>query len=337
MRHLHLFVLICLASFVFGCAGQAPTPTAPAPTAAPKKSGTIRLYDLVNVDVRDVPMLMALDDLRAQGYTVEPTFLSGSTLILDGAARGEAELAMASSQNTWAAIAKCAPLRTIVQFTAGTAILATPKELNDCRALEGKRVALPSPRGLNVSLLNLYLKEKCGDVKPEFISISESAARQAALFGGQVEASLMPGEEIFKLEEKAPGKFHVLISLAQNYPTIKGDGYVVNRAWAEKNPEVVKDFIRALLTAQRRVVANPQLLYDESAKRLKLEPATIKQIADDYLKAGIWDANGGFSTENLQTTMDFLVMNGLLEKALPIQDVADLSYLNAVLDEMGRK
>lgn len=328
---------ILFASIVFlvmGCAGQAPTS---APTVAAKKTGTLRLYDLVNVDVRDVPMLMALDDLRAQGYVVEPSFLSGSTLILDGAARGDAELAMASNQNAWAAIAKGARLRTIVQFTAATTILATPTTIKNCNELGGKRIGLPAVRGMNVSLLNLYLREKCGGVQPEFVVIGESAARQAALLSGQLDAVLVPGEEIFKLEENAPGKFHTLIPLGKAFPAVRLDTYLVNQDWAQKNPEMVKDFLRALLTAQRRVVADPQLLYAESAKRLKIEPATIKVIADQYLQDGIWDLNGGLTNENLQSTMDFMVANGLTEKALPLQDVADLSYLNAVLDEIGRK
>jgi hypothetical protein len=39
----------------------------------------------------------------------------------------------------------------------------------------------------------------------------------------------------------------------------------------------------------------------------------------------------------LQDTIDFLVDTGAMEPGLKVEDVADLSYLNAVLDEIGRE
>ena len=52
---------------------------------------------------------------------------------------------------------------------------------------------------------------------------------------------------------------------------------------------------------------------------------------------GIWDLNGGLTAGNIQDTIDFLVAIEKLPEGLGVEDVADLSYLEAVLEEMGRQ
>jgi len=111
----------------------------------------------------------------------------------------------------------------------------------------------------------------------------------------------------------------------------------VRREWARQNPEVVHDYLRELLLAQRAVLADPQLLSDGIVKYLAEEPAQARELADAYLKAKIWDANGGLSTQSVEYTLQFLRDGGLLSAGSRPEDVADVSYLNSVLDELGRK
>jgi ABC-type nitrate/sulfonate/bicarbonate transport system substrate-binding protein len=186
-------------------------------------------------------------------------------------------------------------------------------------------------------LLKLYLKQSCGSAQPQLIVIPESAARTAALLAGELDAAIMPGEESFTLEKQAAGKFHLLVAISKEFQNVQVDGLHLRKDWAEKNPGVVKDFLRALLTAHRQVLASPQLLYAESVKRLGLDADTAQQIGSAHLQLGIWSANGGLTTENVQSTIDFLTSIGSLPPGLKASDVADLSYLSAVLDEIGRQ
>jgi hypothetical protein len=79
------------------------------------------------------------------------------------------------------------------------------------------------------------------------------------------------------------------------------------------------------------------VLYEQAVSRLKITPEEAKQIGDAYLQAGLWDPNGGLTAENVQYTLDFFKNAKGVPASLKVDDVADLSYLNAVLDEMGRK
>jgi ABC-type nitrate/sulfonate/bicarbonate transport system substrate-binding protein len=333
------FVVICL--FVAACAATPLTPP-PAPTAPPEptaaaKSGTLRFFDLVNLDVRDIPMLLALDDLQAQGYKVEKTYVASSTLITEALSKGDADIGIFNSQTAWTAVAKGAPIRTIIEFTGPTTIVAAKNEIADCHGLAGKRVGTPTTTGANPALVALYMHTKCSDEKFDYVVLADAAARSAALLSGNLDASLMPGEDFLKVQDQAPGKFHVLISFAQEYPDVLVDALHARREWLDQNPQLAHDFITAILKANRAIGSNPQLLYDEAAKRLQIDPAVAKEIADTHLKNAIWSSNGGLSAEKIQSSLDFYSDKTGLKKGMKVEDVADLSFLNKVLDEMGRK
>jgi ABC-type nitrate/sulfonate/bicarbonate transport system substrate-binding protein len=344
-------ILIGLVTLFAGCATNIPMPTTappavntspapstlPAPSNATTKTGTLRFFDLQNLDVRDVPMRMALDDLKSQGYTVEITPLANSTLITEALARGEADLGVFNTQTAWTAITKGAPIRTVLQFSGATFVIAATSDITDCKDLDGKRVGLPTTSGTNPALLAQYLVENCDDAKPEFIVIPESAGRTAALLAGELDATMLPGEELIKIDAQAPGRFHALIPLSQAFSGIQVDALHAREEWIEQNPELLKDLIRAVLKANRSVIENPQQLYDEAVERLELDPATAKAIGDIHLQAKVWSPNGGLTEENMQNTLSFYQDNLEMDMNLTVESVADLSHLNAVLDEMGRK
>lgn len=325
--------LLCLIGT--GCSQEKATPTASGEEL--RKSGTLRYFDLFNLDVRDVPWMMALDELAAQGYSIEKTYLTSSALLADALVRGSADLAMMNNQTAWIAISKGAPIRTITEFTANTTKLAVPIGVQSCGDLDGRRLAVPSTGGMNTLLLKTYLEQNCPNATPQFLVIPESTARAAALLAGEIDAEVVPGEELIKLQLQAPGRFHSIMSYAESFPLLHAESFHVRRQWAQENPELLKDFLRALLRAQRQVAEDAELLRAEAVRRLSLEPAAARAIGESHLKDSIWDPNGGLTTENIQDTIDFLTNAGAISPGLRTADVADLSYLNAVLQEIDRR
>lgn len=343
------FAALLLSLVAAGCAVQAPaqqpaalgntplSPGASAPTQPPAKSGRIRFVYLTSVDMRDVPILIAFDALRAQGYTVEQTAMANSNLLVDVIARGDADMGTGSNQPLWTAISKGADLTTIAQKFTSTSMLMTKQEIKTCADLNGKSVASTAPGNSNSALLEEYVKRNCPGTKFNFVTIQDTVSRAAALISGSVDGTIIDLEFGLDLEKRSPGAFHALFSIAKTFPDVQVSGISVNRVWLKKNPELVKDFLRELIKANRQIIEHPELLYSESVKRFKLEPAFAKQVADEYLETGVWDPNGGMTRENTQRTIDFLAGINALPAGLKADDVADLSYLNSVLDELGRK
>lgn len=315
---------------------SAPT-AAPTQTLAPKKSGKIRLMVIANSDIRDIPMAQAVDTLKAQGYQVEVTQMVNGTLITEALARGDAELGSFNNQTIWTAVAKGVKAKTIMQRLSFPNIIVAPKETKDCRVLDGKPFAISAQTGLNPILIEQYLQRKCPNTKSQYLVIPDSGGRLAALTTGAVSAALMPLEEFLKVQQDAPGKYATLVDLTQEFPLLQVNGVHARGDWLEQNPEAAKDFVRATLLAHRYAIANPSIMYDKVVEQIKVDRNTAKVLVDAYISVNAWDPNGVLTRENVQYTLDFLKDIKAVPTELQYADIADLSILEAVLKEIGRK
>ncbi len=326
-----LFLFVILA---VGC--MAPTPTPPSGPTASASRGTIRVASSGAPAIRYIPTYLAYDLLRAQGYTIEIVELARFDLVPEAIAKGDVEIGSLSPQGGWSAIANGAPLQSVVaQFAPTWAIVASGR-VKGCQDLATHPVAFSTSIGVNQTLLVDYAKRTCG-VTPEILVVGDSKARLAALLGGQIDATLLDLEERLQAEQQAAGKFHVILNGAREFPNLQIANFAVRREWAEQNPTVLQDFLRALLTANRQILNDPQLLREQISKHFQYDAAKSQQLADAYLAAHVWDANGGFREPDVQFTLDLLKNAGSLDAKLQVSDVANLTYLNAVLDEIGRR
>ena len=303
----------------------------------PLKSGTIRFALLDTTDVKDVPWLMALDSLEEQGYTTEVVNFGKSSLIPPALVQGDIDIAVGSTTLNWAAIAQGADIATVVGKVNTSFLLITNMDVQSCGDLDGKVLTFATRQSVGYVMFEEYLDQNCPGTGPEILLISGSANRVAGLELGEVDGAYLELEHWLRLQETAPGEFQVLIDFAKEFPEVQIETFNVRREWAEENREQVEDFVRALLVANRSVIADSQLLRDGIVKHLSIDPARAQELAEAYLLEQIWDPNGQLSSENVQATLDFLSAAGMLPADLKVEDVADLSYLNAVLDEIGRQ
>jgi ABC-type nitrate/sulfonate/bicarbonate transport system substrate-binding protein len=328
------FVLSC--QLVIGCSAPPARRDEPGAPKNPPQPATLRFLDLVNQDVRDVPLLMAFDDLAAQGYFIEKRYLTGSAVMADLLARGEADIAMLNNQVAWSAAARGAPIRTVSLFTGPSGMLAARPHVRTCADLHGRRVGTPTASGPSPLQLSLYIERHCPGARPQALVIPESAARAAALAAGRLDASLLPGEELFKLQRQAPGSVRAMMTYAEEFPDVQLDGLHVNRTWAAAHPGAVTDFVRAQVRAYRLVQARPERLFEEAVSRLAIDAETATAVGEWHLMRRMWDANGGLTAANVQFTIDFLTRAQALPGGMTVDQVADLAYLDAVLAELGR-
>lgn len=334
MRTLSICLLLLLTGILAACATPVSvlSPATP-PATGPKK---IRVAVASTTTVRYIPSEMAYELLATQGYMIEKIVLARFDLVPEAIIRGNADFGAVSPQGSWSAAAKGAPLVSIAAQSGPTWSIVANARVRDCTDLVKYPAAFSTTTGLNQSILTDWAKKTC-NVVPQFLVVGDSKSRLMALSAGQIDVASLEIEDHLELEDAMPGKFHVVLNSALQAPDVVIATFAVARPWAAKNPEIVKDFIRAILTVHRRILDNPQLLRDEIAKRMGVDAARSQELADAYLTANVWDVNGGINPRNLQLTLDFLKETSGLPADLKTSDVADLSYLNAVLDEIGRK
>ena len=338
MKYVHVFFLVSGAIISSACAVMvSPTSTATGMPAVPPKSGTIRVGFPTTADMGDVPSLMAHELLSAQGYTIQSTAFASVDIEAAALAQGEIDIANGSMRTLWPAIGKGADARTIMEQVANVWLLIDKPEFQTCADLMGKRIAFTSNSSLNRALFDAYTQQHCPALKFEQLTISGSDTRAAALLAGELDATPLELADWIQLEQKAPKQFQVLVTFAQELPNLKTTGVHVRRAFAEKNALAVRDYVRAVLTVHRTIKTHPTELTNATVKFLKLDAPTAQTIAQAYLARNVWDVNGGLTREDVQYSVDFFTRTKSIPEGLTADAVADLSYLNAVLAEIGRK
>lgn len=289
------------------------------------------------VDFEDIASLIAQARLADQGYSIIPTFYAQSELAVDALARGDADFGNGAERTFWAAAAKGAPIRSVVEQAANAWSIYAIPEIKTCADLQGMRLAQHSEGAVSKAMTDAYLQENCPGTEPNVLIIPGSENRAAALLAGEIDATPVELSDAVQIELQAPGRFHILTNFAKDVPKLKTTGIYVNTNFAQEHPEAVKDYIRALLTVHREIAENPDMLVQEASKWLPIEPETLQKIAQAYFDIKAFDPNGGLDEDSIQYSIDFYVKGGSMDAGATVDDVADLSYLNEVLDEIGRQ
>ncbi len=302
--------------------------------AAGQKRGTIRVEMEADADVPDIQWLLAMHLLEEQGYTIEKTSFADLTLSTVALAEDKLDVASPGNKVAWTAIDKGAPIFTFADTYDNTALLVVRKDIQTCEDLDGMSLAIPSLGAVQASLVSGYLSARCAHVQPRIVILKGGSNRTAALLTGEVDAATQDIGDLIQLEREKPGEFHALAVFAEEFPGMQIASYVVRRGFAEEHPETVKDVIRALFTARRQLQGS-EALRRAMIEYLGLEPGEAQEMSQAYVSRGIWDASGTYTLQDVQFTLDFLQEYGELPPGLQAKDVADLSYYDAVVDEIG--
>jgi NitT/TauT family transport system substrate-binding protein len=331
--------LTLVSVLVVACATAPPmapkTPFTAVPEASAARRGTMRLDVPADADVADVPWLVAVDSLKEQGYRIEAMSFADSALGAAAMAQGDLDVGCFSNQVAWAATGKGAPILTIMDRSANPQMIISTKDMQTCADLDGRSVAVPSVTAVTAAMLDAYVERNCPEAEPQTVIVSGGSNRTAALLSGAVDAAMQDIDDLIKIEREQPGQFHPLIVFALEFPGLHVQSYMARSGFAEQHPEMLKDVIRALFAA-RLSLQDPGALREAIIKYVDLEPDKAQQAAEIYLTREFWDLSGSYKLESVQATLDFLQEHATLPPGLKAEDVADLSYYEAVLDEIGR-
>jgi ABC-type nitrate/sulfonate/bicarbonate transport system substrate-binding protein len=317
------FIVVCAVSWM-ACERAAPAPPRP----------VINVGYAGEADFIDLPSLIAHERLRAHGYRIEATFFSASDVAIQAVSRGSVDVAHGSMISAWTAVSRGAHLRTVMDHVANPYRLISGPGVEKCSDVTGRRLGLPAESSVSAQLVHAYIDEECPSAKPDVLLLAESSSRAAAFLAGGVDAGALELSSWLWLQKRAPDRFRMLSDFSTRWPNIKTTGVHVNTDFAALHSEAVRDYLRALLDANRDVMANPDLLVSEAnAKMGRTEDWAAD--ARSYLEAGVWPQRGGFSRDDVEATLTFFKKFSHLDRQLTVDAVADVSFLEDVLAHWG--
>jgi len=351
-----LRVSALLIVFVFtlaACqAGASPTPgsdetdppdeTAGEETMAPETSEPEPVAFTVgftSIGISSVPFLAAIDELRAEGYEIDTPELAESELVTEGVAQNEFQFGSGANNSSLAAIAQDAEIRWIVDRTLNEWQVYAREGIETCDDLVNSRVAIHSPGSVSGAMLRDWVNNNCSeDVANSYepLIIEGSQNRLAALLADQIDASPVEFGDALILDEE--GGFQRTVSFATDLPELHPTSVYGNSTWMADNPEVTTALIRELLEQHRRINSEDGYLLELYQEYLPEEASgeNAEAIANAYVDAGIFPDDGGLDEAAVQYTIDFFGPDGTgdIDTELTLDQVADLSYLQAAQDEL---
>jgi NitT/TauT family transport system substrate-binding protein len=318
-----------------------PAPT-PAPTPVPPTNSKDFWVGFTSVGLSSAPFLAAIRDLNENhGYDIKTPILAQSELVAEGVAQGQFAFGSGANNGVLAAVNKGANLKILVDRVANEWTLYVRNDITECAGLEGKRLALHSDGAVSTAMVRNYIKVNCEGTAPQEIFIEGSPNRVAALLADQVDASPLELGDSITIDNEASDRYHLLSSFSADLPDLKTTSIYVNGDWAAQNPQSVTDVVRAVIQQFRMVAGDAAYLKTvaEAEVASAINEDTIDQATAKYVELGMFNVNGGVTEANLQYTANFFGPEGTgtVDRVIPLEEWTDLSYLNAVLDELGRQ
>jgi ABC-type nitrate/sulfonate/bicarbonate transport system substrate-binding protein len=323
-----LFALLVLVSAVFA--------------VTPRAVGAAEELTLLSTVTRvvNLPMIVGLRLLeREDGVKVTVKDLRSPEAAMLAVIEGQGQVATGFAP-FYPAIEKNAPVRGVMELSRPEFVVMAKREIATVKALNGVRLASHSPKATVQSLLEYYLKTQPG-VQPNVVFIPEgSPARAEALLRGAVDAAAFDLSAAQVVNDRAPGKFHILVDFTDQ--PVSSSSLVVNNEFAKKKPEVVQKLVRRLLQSYREGARDPRFWVRERGE-------TLKEIDDGKLESQlralvkIFDLNGGLERMKGPGAVDnlsFQVATGNLTGPVgkwKLEQFFDAAPLEAVLKDIGRR
>ncbi len=337
-----LLVLATASALTISACGGGPAPAAPAAPASPAAKAfqgtkTFKVA-FTSIGVSSVPLLAAIDSLRGQGFTIDTPEIAESELSVQGVVKGDFALSSGTTSAVLNAVQKGGKVKILADRVSNEWTVYAVKAITKCAELDGKRLAIHSEGAVSTAMVKNWLATECSAAKPSFLIVPGSDNRYKALLAGQIDASPLELSDAIALESEAGDRFRLITSFAKTLPNIHPTTVYANGDFVDKNPDSVKAVLKGLLEQHRKIAGDAKYFAEITLKYYPgVDKKTNEKSAAQYVGLKMFDVNGGLTEENLKGTIDFFTAAGTVKPGLTVKDVADFSFLQVVLSELGRK
>jgi ABC-type nitrate/sulfonate/bicarbonate transport system substrate-binding protein len=218
------------------------------------------------------------------GLDVEMNFEGASSVIVQAMLAGEANFAGLAGP---AVVSNVVNGGDVIQVAAVVKTFTIPMysqpSINEVAQLKGQKVGVSRFNSIShIAALNIF--QRAGVTGATIIQTGGIPESAAALMSGNVAAAMVPPPQSVMLREKG---FRELIGVKQfrewNIPVVE-NGVASRRSYAEKNPDLVKRFIRAAFEGIRQIYNNKELTMKTLAKYTKI---TDQKLLDESYRFSV--------------------------------------------------
>jgi ABC-type nitrate/sulfonate/bicarbonate transport system substrate-binding protein len=246
----------------------------------------------------------------AQGIDLDVTITPNSTEQMRGLSQGRWDFASTAFDNVlaWSGREGATIVAVLQRGTPLNLPVYTRPEISDWADLRGRPLAVDAVDTAYALVLRRVLLAHGLDLdRGDYELVPVGGRREGSLARGETFAAILSTQE--EAQARADGLIRVTdyTEVLPDYP----DGvYAVNRAWAERNRDLVVRFIRAWLAGARWVADNPQAAIELVSAETGLNRAAAEQQVVGFSPSGALNLPGLQSVLDLRTQFGFTLPMG---------------------------
>jgi NitT/TauT family transport system substrate-binding protein len=243
-----------------------------------------------------------------------------------GATSGIVSASKGAKIRLWVVPQPVTPYHFVARKEAGTTL----------QALVGKNIAVSGIGAISYHIPRIVLERSGVDPeKMKYVAVGSPADRFKALVAGKIDATVVTSTEAAKLANYP--EIIDLVTVPKVVPEIPYEFGMARVEYMQKNPDTIYKLARALIEANRWIVANKAGTIEVGAKIIKGESADVLSKAYDMTEKQLWGVNGDLSKKSYKFTVDFLTKVGYLEKPLSYEEFFDRRFVDRAVKELGRQ
>lgn len=352
-------VLVLVAILAAACTGTAPTPSSseaessppaasePAESSAPSEAegpgepetDTVRVAFASQPDFTQIMDFKWLEDMEAEGLTVEDNYFESSQDAFRALVAGEADVAVGTLLSAILLVQETGEGVKVIasDLQAPDYLLISQPEVESLSDLEGQRVGISTPGDISDTLTRVVLDREGVDVGAvNFVQIGGTGARMSALLEGQIEAGPAHAAEGLTAAEEG---LKNLFAYGEAVPDYLQHGLIVTDDWLAANPNLAQLMVDLFVDSVRWADENKDEYIERSADTVEGPSDEARDQAYDIFKdIGMFAVNGGMSTDLLENTVAIETEVGTLDDSAPaIEEWADPSFVESYLERNGEQ
>ena len=313
--------------------------TAPSEAAAEPETDTVRVAFASQPDFTQIMNFKWLEDMEAEGLTVEDNYFESSQDAFRALVAGEADVAVGTLLSAILLVQETGEGVKVIasDLQAPDYLLISQPDVGSVADLEGQRVGISTPGDISDTLTRVVLTREGVDVDAvNFVQIGGTGARMAALLEGQIEAGPAHAAEGLTAAEEG---LKNLFAYGSAIPDYLQHGLIVTDEWIANNPNLTQLMVDMFVESTRWANDNKDEYIERSADTVEGPSDTARdQAYDIFQEINMFAINGGMSAELLENTVAVEQEVGTLGDDVPaVEEWADPSFVENYLERNGEQ
>lgn len=253
-----------------------------------------------------VPAILALESLQEQGMTTEVIEFDSPDILTQALLNGQVQIAVMGPATLFAADLAGADLQMLAKNNQNDYLIISSPDVEQCSDLHGRTVAYHSTGSSTTSHLMAWLKETCPEAAPNFIVLSGSANRVAALLNGQINGTLVRLEDWMAITRGADDRARVLAMLVESQRELLTGAVVASASRVDADRALLEAFLAELRLQFQAIYADPIAYSARAAEHLpEMDIDSIEAVYSYFAETEMFPIGEELTVESVEATLRF--------------------------------